>query len=168
MSALVAGCSSPTPVTYVREPATGAVYGPVHPAKQSTIYIGENKYHLIVAGPQDAETFRILTTHFPEYDYRGCNLQSAVDEMNKTIKANFPETEVQVILLADTFYAVQDRFNPIPQSYMPKITFSAREVPLMTVIDIVCKISEAHFDIRGKTITLKRNHVQHAIGGDSQ
>lgn len=102
LSALVAGCFSPAPVTYVREPGTGAVYGPIHPARQSTIYIGEKKYQMIVADPQDAETFRILTTHFPEYDYRGCSLQSAVEEMNKTIKANFPRTEVQVILLADT------------------------------------------------------------------
>jgi hypothetical protein len=144
----------------LRDPTTGAVYGPVHPVSRSTVYIGEKEFTLVSTRAQDEESHRVLTSHFPQYDFRGCMLSSAVDDINKMIKAQFPKSKVQIQLLADTFHTQPSPFEQEATTYMPKITFSARDVPLMTVIDILCKISEAHFEINRKTITIRGGHVQ--------
>jgi hypothetical protein len=155
-----AGCSSPSPQIYIRRPSTGATYGPVYPANNTSVYIGENKYELITANPRETETLRILTTHFPLYDFGGCSLSDAVYDMNKMIKDQFPKSKVHIKLLEDTFWTKPSPFEPKSKPYMPKLTFSAKDVPLMTVVEIVCGISGAHFNINGQTITIRAGDVQ--------
>ena len=153
------GCRAPT---YLRDPQSGAVYGPVHPTQSPTIQIGQRDLALVKPMPGQEDTFRILTTRFPEYELRSTDLHNAVQEMNRMIVARYPRTKVRIVL--GSFTQPDDPFSEQTGAYIPALTFAARDMSLMTAIDIICRVSGGRFEIDGDRIWIKGDQVQQGGG----
>ena len=147
------GCASPL---YLRDVGTGSVYGPVVPERNQTIEIPGGKLELVRPRAHERDLWRILTTQFPEYDFRSTSIDFAVDSINRLIQERYPDTGVRVAVDLATFkHTVQDPFTPDQASYVPMLTFSARDASLMSVLDILCQVCEAHLEVVDETITIK-------------
>jgi hypothetical protein len=110
----------------------------------------------------EEDTYRILATRFPKYEMRSTNLHDAVQEMNRMIVARYPRTKVRIVL--GTFTWPDDPFSERSGTYIPAVTFAARDIPLMTAIDIISKVSGGRFEIEGDRIWIKGNQVQQGGG----
>lgn len=178
----VMGCSSPNRL-YLQRPTTGEILGPLSLATQEKIEIAGEKYLVVHPTAQELAVQRILSdTIIPVIDFRGghstsdafaflwrhvppgltysLDLRGYVRWSSSGPSEPDPFEDTPTVEIKGCERVPVERFRRM----VPVPSFSARNIPLIEAVKILCERSHLDFQIEGGVVKVKPKCVQQSPG----